>query len=356
MVIVHDLLDRAEQTWRKIIRTEFPLFMDTPVKKAKPDPKNERHWMFYTDGKTTHMDVFKPDFILEMYQKVIQMLYQQAYGARLEQSDELVQRLIHDTFTYLYHHELFHPMYCPDSKDDEKQVDLAIYTGIRKAEPGLSKADVLRKVGNVRNAGWDQIIDTVFFFESNNGGSLEKRIRKVLTENPVDLDTITHLPDAVVPIFDIIEFETQKEPFETLFYPLTRALYGLLFTRESSMRGVVFDYFKKRITQQMKGGKPQMSETEFNDVMQKAVKGFVEELTPDQLQFARIDKREFETDVEMFYKKYNTLQGDNAHKKIIANIATLLIDKRSRYDAVKGFMIPLAKYISLKKDILIVQI
>ena len=169
---VLQMLDTAESTWREAIKTEFPLFLDTPVVKAKPDAKNKRHWQFYTDLKTTHMDVFKPEMVEKLFRDAIMPMYEAAYGTTEAPSQELLERLIHDNFTYLYFHEQFHPTFCPDSKTDEKQVDKALYDGIKAGDPRAQPQDLLRKVGNVRNAAWDQVIDTAFFTLSNFGNSV----------------------------------------------------------------------------------------------------------------------------------------------------------------------------------------
>ena len=169
MVDVLQLLETAEQTWRQTIQIEYPLFADMPVIKAKPDPKNSRHWMFYTDLKTIHMDVFKPEVVEKNLRDTIQHMYQGAYGVSIVPSDELMQRLLHDHFTYLFFHELFHPAYCPDSKEDEKLVDKALYNGIEAALPSTPKPDILKRVGNARNAGWDQVGDTGFSHLSRGG-------------------------------------------------------------------------------------------------------------------------------------------------------------------------------------------
>src|SRR3989344_7152367 len=236
MTEVIQLLETAEQTWRQTIRSEYPLFMDTPVVKAKQDPKNPRHWMFYTDLKTIHMDVFKPEVVERILKEKVHPMFEKAYGTQLQQGDELVNRLLHDHFTYLYFHELFHPAYCPDSKEDETLVDKALYEGIEKAIPTAQKPDILKRVGNARNAGWDQVIDTAFSHLSRPNTTLEDRLEKSLEDAPIDLKNINHLPDGVIPIFDIIEFEFANKPLDSFFYPLTRSLYGLTFARDHSLR------------------------------------------------------------------------------------------------------------------------
>ena len=128
----------AEFSWRDVVTAEFPLFMDHPVVKANPNPKSDRHWMFYTDGHTTHMDVFKPGVVEKQFKRVIQRMYAEAYGVTEPMSDEFVERLLHDNYFYLYFHELFHPKYCPSSKNDEKLFDLALYEGIKKSRTSFS--------------------------------------------------------------------------------------------------------------------------------------------------------------------------------------------------------------------------
>ena len=316
MVDILQLLDTAEQTWRKTIQPEYPLFSDMPVLKANPDPKNPRHWMFYTDLKTIHMDVFKPDIVEKHLRDKLQHMYKEAYGTSIAPSNELIQRLLHDHFTYLYFHELFHPTYCPDSKEDEKLVDKALYEGIQEAIPNAPKPDILKRVGNARNAGWDQVIDTGFFYLSREGSALESRLERILEHSQVDLQQIRRLPDGVIPIFDIIEFEETNKPFDSFFYPLTRAIYGLTFTRDHNLRGAVFDYFKKRTAQQM-------NPAEFDDSMKQAMKGFVAELTPEQLRFSRIDPKKFSQHVDEFYAHYDDMQGDQLHKALMEDISLL---------------------------------
>jgi len=343
---VYEALDDAEKTWRNTIKVEYPLFINTPVEKAKEDEKNKRHWMFYTDSKTTHMDVFKPKVIQEIFEKVIKPMYEKAYPKQSQNINfNIIKKLTHDVFTYLYFHEQFHPTYCPDSKTDEKLFDKCLYEGIKKSESNLSKDKILRKVGNVRNAGWDQVIDTAFFYLSNYENDLETRINTVLKTSPYDLNEISYLPDGVISVFDIIEFEVvdKDKPFNSMFYPLTRAIYGLMFTKESEMRSVIFDYFKNKIEKQMRPD-------DFKSVVTNSIKGFISELSNTQLQFYRIDKQKFYEDVETIFDKYNDPSSDDALKRINEIIHSVSIDKKTRYKSIKGFIQPLSKYISLSQE------
>ncbi|GEM_PF-1373328 len=371
---IYDLLDNAEKVWRKTARTLFPLFEDTPVVKGKPDPKNERHWSFSTDGNTTHMDIFLPDKVQSYFENVVCDLYENAYkkdtssvqNGKNTQSTQTTQknaskkeqaeRLMHDTLTYLYFHEMLHPAETPDSKTDEEKFDKALYDGIKVAESNILDADLLRKVANVRNAGWDIVIDNSFFHGTNFNNSIERKIEKVLLETPnKPLQDICNLPDGVVPIFDIVEFENAKETakkekktktFDSLFYPITRLMYGLLFTKDAQLRKKIVPQFKDAIL-------PQIKENELEQVVTSALKGFVSELDQSQLRLSRLEKNEkekFEQAVDILYKKYDNPKIDEAHKRVIDTAKKVLSDKRTRYDAIRGFIKPLAKYISLQKQ------
>ena len=347
------LLDSAEETWRDTVRTEFPSFAAMPVEKAKPDPKQKRHWKFCTDGEVIHMDILKPDLVASLFETVVKDLYRQAYNKPIADEKELVERLIHDTLTYLYFHETLHPAVTPDSKDDEKAADKALYDGIKKAEPHAPKADTLHKVGNVRNAMWDTIIDDIFFHRSNYSNGLERRLERVLEQKQgIGLPEVHSLPDGVVPVFDVMEIHLstkerkegkKEEGFKTLFYPITRLMYGLLFVKDAGMRRGIADFFKQALA-------PYIREDELRAAVTGALKGAVKELDQKQASLARVDRQAFETAVDSLYMSYGDAAVDSRHKEVIETLTRVFSDKRTRYAAIKGFIQPLAKYVSLERE------
>ncbi|MBI1969979.1 VWA domain-containing protein, partial [Candidatus Woesearchaeota archaeon] len=346
---VLELLDRAEGTWRDAIRTEFPIFAQIPVEKAQPNPQHKRHWQFYTDNEIIHMDIFKPEEVESLFEKVVKELYRDAYGIAIDDDTTLVQRLIQDTLTYLHFHETFHPAITPDSKQDEKVFDEALYQGMKHAEPRISEADALHKVGNVRNAVWDVIIDDVFFYLSNYDNNLERRLRRIMEEqHDIALPNIPHLPDGVVPIFDTLEIhlsekEGKKPRFQSLFYPITRLMYGMLFTREAKMRKKLVDFFKSALDELI-------TEEELRIAITGALKGVVHELDPQQGKLARVDRKAYEAAVDRLYEEHDNPEVDAQHRYVIDIFTKILSDKRTRYAAVRGFIQPLAKYISLERE------
>jgi len=340
MGLVDKVLEKAEDNWRKVIKTEFPLFGNIPVKKSGPNPKNSLPWRFYTNNKELHIDIYKPEVIEKLFDDVIKKLYHGTFETKV--SDKLVERLIHDNFLYLYHHEQFHPLFCPDGKTDKMNFDLALYEGISEGEPHLSRLDVERKSGNVRNAAWDQIIDTTFFCMSNYGNKLGQRINRVIHESDVALNDQEYLP-SVLPIFDIIAFETQKEEFKSMFYPITRAIYGLLFVQNKTMRVNVVNKKKKKISKTMKLD-------ELDRAMGDALKGFAKELSKEELSYSRVDPQKFYESVDQIVKDYKSPKSDDAHQQVIETISKLALTKQTRYSSVKGFIKTLGKYVSLDNE------
>ncbi|MBI5390685.1 hypothetical protein HZB02_04295 [Candidatus Woesearchaeota archaeon] len=338
-------LDAAESTFREAAKTEFPLFADIPIVKAPEDQNNKRHWMFYTDLKEIHLDVFKPDDVDRLFDEEILPRYAAAFPTQLP-PEALKKRLVHDNFLYLDNHELFHPVFCPNSKSDEELVDKALYEGIRKTEPSRSREQTLAKVGNVRNAAWDQVIDTEQFHAFTQG-SLEQRLANLL---PAAHPTapLPHMPDGVISIFDVIELayskeQDKKEKFDSLFYPLTRAVYAYLFTESHTMRKPLVDYFKDQILKQM-------TAKNYEAVITAALDGFILSLTQQQLQLARINPATYQADVHNLVSNYDQPTVDASHTRLIDNIRTVLTDTQCRYDALYGFIQPLAPYISLSKE------
>jgi len=151
----------AETIWRNITSSQQPLFADMPIERVEPDPNNKRHWMAATDDQKIMLHVYKPDYVLEQFEKVVVPIFNNAYGFNVDsnQKKEFAQQLVKDTFTYLLFHELFHPVYCPKSQTDKEKFDLALKNGIKRAEPHLSPRDLINKTGNVRNAIWDLLIE-----------------------------------------------------------------------------------------------------------------------------------------------------------------------------------------------------
>lgn len=341
---VQEDLITSERIWREIVLVEEPMFSRTPVRRADPDPNARRPWSFSTNNNEIKALVFKPDVIQKTFEEVVADLYQKSYGFQVDDQDKarFVRNLIQDTFTYLFFHELFHPLYCPDSADDRKKVAAALYRGIRKAEPHLSDRDVNNKIGNARNAVWDFLIDDIFFYLSNFNNKLERRIAMEFERRNkgIGAHKIKELPDGVIGTWDVVEL-AGKEP-NSLFYPVTRAMYSLLFTRGGELRANLFDYFRQKMG-------ARISDATLEQVIKESLNGIIKHLDVDDLRKHRINPKRFRDYVDELYDDPKQT-SDQAHAYLIDKITKVFFDKTTRYKSIEGFIAPLSKFISTTKE------
>ena len=102
------------------------------------------------------------------------------YNLPKKVSDSGLQRgLEFDTFLFVLFHELFHPIVCPNSKDDQKMITKSLYDGIKECEPFLSKRDVFYKVNNCKNLIWDVVVNLNFL--SRVSGIHEDRLSEKIS-------------------------------------------------------------------------------------------------------------------------------------------------------------------------------
>ena len=53
------------------------------------------------------------------------------------------------------------------------------------------------------------------------------------------------MPDGIITAWDVVELVDNKP--QTLFYPITGAMYGLKFANSEQLRGALFDYFREKM-------------------------------------------------------------------------------------------------------------
>jgi hypothetical protein len=369
-VLLLDELVAAETVWRDITFSQQPLFADMPVEKVDPDPQHKRHWMFATDEQKIMAHVYRPDYVLEKFQEIVVPIFSSAYGfgVAADQMTGFAQQLVQDTFTYLLFHELFHPVYCPKSKTDKERFDIALKDGIKRAEPHLSPRDLVNKAGNVRNAMWDLLIDTFFTHYSRNSGDLDKRLQRELQKrdkvtplnypqneyqlaaalpglvtSPVN-DGQTRklsLPDGIITTWDIIEL-ADHDP-ETLFYPITRAMYGLLHCDNKNLRSAVFSYFSDKISRRI-------SDADLENAVVGSFAGTVKYIDQTELSRIGVDKARFIAAAQELFRSRGDQKGSAARRYVTRGITEINTRAELRYISIEGMIEPLAKYISTQKE------
>ena len=343
-----DELVAAESIWREITLSQQPLFADMPVEHVDPNPHHKRHWMFATDDRKIMAHVYKPEYVLKKFEEIVVPLFSEAYGFRVDEEKkkkkkEFAQQLVQDTFTYLLFHELFHPVYCPKSKTDKEKFDVALKDGIKRAEPQLSPRDLVNKAGNVRNAMWDLLIDTFFTHYSTNGSAYDNGLRREISKLNAQLGNypIESLPDGVVTTWDIVELADKDS--ETLFYPITRAMYGLLHCSNEHLRSNVFSYFRNKLDKKI-------SDDDLEKAVVGALSGTVKYLDDRELSRIGVDKAKFIEAAQELYKSRDNKKGSAARRYVTRGITEINTRAELRYRSIEGMIEPLAKYISTQKE------
>ncbi len=345
-LLLEELLD-AESVWREVTSSEHPLFADMPVEHVEPDPKKKRHWFFATDAQKIMAHVYKPDFVLQKFREVVVPLFGSLYDIdpatnTAEESDEFAHYLIECTFTYLLFHELIHPVYCPRSQTDKERLDVALKNGIKRAEPTLSPRDLVNKVGNARNFMWDFLDDIIFTYSSNNGSSHATSLSKAISRtNKPPACTEDKLPDGIVTTWDVVELSCGGP--QTLFYPITRAMYALLHCGNAELRNSVFSYVRGKMGTTISDGN-------LENVVVASLQGTVKYLSDVELARIGIDRSKYLESVAMLYTCRADQQGTEARTFVVRAIAEINLRAELRYKSIEGIIEPLAKYISTTKE------
>ncbi|MBS3133955.1 hypothetical protein J4214_01865 [Candidatus Woesearchaeota archaeon] len=336
----------AESNFRPITLAEQPMFASIPIEKTEPDPNHRRHWMFATDNEKILAHVYKPDYILKKFKDTVVPVYARSYGLPNLSKDgitRVAKTLIYHTFDYLLFHELFHPVFLPKSEPDKERFDVALKNGIKRAEPHLKDPDVVNKAGNSRNAMWDFFIDTFFFYLSQPENTYGRHFKRIFVQNNETLESITlkALPDGIITAWDVIELADNKP--QTLFYPITRGIYSLLFSNSGLLRESVFTYFNDKI-------KDKIQSSELRNTIITSLSNAVKYLDQDALRRLAIDRNKFIDAITELYDNMGNAKTASVHQYIVKAITEIGMRPEFRYASVGGIIEPLSKYIDINKE------
>jgi hypothetical protein len=345
-------LEDAVKNEDQVAAVEYPLFR-IPVD-TKPMKPKKKLWEFSTNNRRIRAYVHQPDEVKSRFEKVVKKLYETAYanvtspqsqnflstilGSKAK-NPEIVNALAFHNFLSLIIHEKFHSIYWPDSNEDKKLTHQALFDGIRKAEPHLNASDWVKKTKNVENTMWDFGIDTFQYYFLSQNPKFTDTIADVLRKSGYDIDThaIESMPDGVIPIFDVVSYAKSKK-FPPSCLAMTRYIYSLLFCADKETRTNLLAYFGEKI---VNGG---TSVRDIDHYVTDALKGLVAEIPAATLKEMNIDKKKYNAAVDELY--INKANDNYDNKFVIETMAAVMMDKETRYDAVRGFIQPLSKLIS----------
>lgn len=348
--VVPKKLDESEEIWRGVTRKKFPLFSNIEIDKKADKSKRMGNaiWEFFIDedGEVMHTLIFDPKEVYNQFRKTIFPLY---FGKKATDNDEeTIEDLLLDVMTYLHFHELGHPMDAPYSKNDRKKVNKALFDGISEVLPYAKKSDILAKAANAGNMTLDMIVDDTFYSRVN--GISQDDISNVLEgEFKKAEGKQKSLEDGVITIWDVIEIsrgnkilnkknEDEKKASEV--YSISRIPYVMLFVNDEELRekeyGLFVDYTHKN----------GMPKDEVTKRAKNIFKAMIEEQDESILKKLGINKQDYYQTVDvMFNNVDDNLTFLPAKEKVAKTIYILFQDKKTRYNAVKGYIKPLADLI-----------
>jgi hypothetical protein len=343
--MVLDLVREAEKSWREIVKLARPVDSDKPVVIGTKSITGS-DFEAYTDNRKIYINVSNERKVRDSFEKIVVPCYQAAaekiYGVYGKISKpELMKNLILDTFIFVHFHEQFHPWLCPNSRHDEKTITKALYDGIRKAEPNLSKKEVMYKVNNCKNLVWDFVLNTNFIAKTSccNNDTLEEKISYVFQRDgrQIEYKPVTHYPSGILPVVYMMSAAQHKTDISI---SLVGAMYSTMSYNDAGIRQKAIDVFlddlkSKKMNQAI-------------DVVMKMYEGLVTEIRTKELAEAGIDKARYKKAIAALMNTSDPRYEEN--QRYIVETITRIFDTPSfRYNALKGFIQPIAQFISMDK-------
>jgi len=346
--MVKKIVKKASKTWRKITKLAAPLDSDKPVVIGK-NPNSPSPFEAYTDNKKIYININDPKKIEEDFKKIVlpaydkssPTLYDIAKQVAKVGDKELSDNLLYDMFMFVHFHEQWHPLKCPNSRDDEKAITKALYDGIKEAQPNLSKSEALYKANNCKNLIWDVVLNVSFVSETagRSNPRLDQIVNHVFKEEKriISKAGIEHYPAGILPIayFTSAMNSTTDIPISLVGLMYTAMSFNHEDARQKVAAGFIDDLKNKKMDRQ-----------KAEEVLKEMYKGFVSEIDAKLLKKKGIDKQDYEKKVDGIFdfasKDYEKAQN------YFVNVLEKIFDTPDlRYDSLKGFIKPLAPYIQL---------
>ncbi|MBM3199854.1 hypothetical protein FJZ53_02865 [Candidatus Woesearchaeota archaeon] len=341
--MILDLLKDAEKTWREIVKLAKPIDSEKEVvvtSQHKPKADIEA----WTDNKKIYINVGDEKKLWQSFEKIIIPEYKASasmlYDIQNPVSDlELMTSLLFDTFLFVHFHEQLHPWLCPNSRTDEKKITKALYEGILKAEPKLSKAQAMCKANNCKNLVWDVVLNTSFISKVYSDNILSEKVSFIFEKEgrKIEFQPVKKYPLGIVPI---LYMTSAKNNTTDVPISLAGMLYTSMSYNEPDVREKVAKIFLDDLD------KKSLPETQVLNLLEKMYQGFISEINPDELKARNID-------LIGYAKKASTITDFKNHdykacQEYLANALTKIFDTPSmRYDSLKGFATVISKYVSL---------
>ncbi len=248
--MIAETLPVARDFWSRIVERAYPLYGSREVV-VQCDPKSSAPTEFYTDNEKIYVCLNRPQeasaefrkHVLPVYRPSLAALYP---GARAVPDDVLERNLWVDTLLFVLFHELYHPLICPNSAEDEKEISRALYRGIKAALPTVDALSVLRRVVEIKNLVWDLVVNVAFL--ARLGGADYDPLRSgcgsvfARADRRIDVAPIRAIPPPVVPA---VYYQSAATAHTDLLIAIMGTLYTVLSTAEVALRERLLDGFRR---------------------------------------------------------------------------------------------------------------
>jgi hypothetical protein len=231
--MISETLPLACRLWSRIAALAYPV-AGAPEIVDKSDPKASVPMEFYTDMTRIYVGLHQPQQVEAHWRTHLVPLYRRSLsavypGAGVVADDDLASNLWLDTLLFVLFHELYHPLVCPNSREDEKAISVALYRGLQSRLPGLQSLELLERTDQLKNLVWDLLVNTTFLARLAGIGHdpLDSRCRYIFAQEQrrIDAVPVASVPSAVVPA---IYFLSAKNATTDLVICIMGALYTYL--------------------------------------------------------------------------------------------------------------------------------
>ncbi len=237
-------------------------------------------------------------------------------------------------------HELYHPLVCPNSKEDEEYISCAIHDGLKERIPNLGAKEYVYLVNNCKNLIWDFILNIAFIARSSGfkRDILKEKISFVFKERKrmIEDQDIRYYPKGVLPLIYLISAKNRRTD---VLISLVGIFYATLSYNEPNIR-------KRSITVFLDDLKKKGIDNAIAlEALTEMYKGLVLEIENSLLINMEIDKTEFLKRSELVVDFYN-MNYEKNQDYFIEKITEIFDSYSTRYLGVKGLIKALSEFMS----------